>query len=239
MRLVVAVLALLIAAAAPADAQTDGPQEKMALARTYLDEAGGSFDYTKGESLMREAADAGLAEAQFQMGLLALGAFGNPPDMPGAVQWLEKAAAQQHAAARYQLGVLYLEGLGVPKTPLKAAELIGEAARQGNSDAMLDYGVLVFRGEGVRQDEKIGAQWLLLSARRGNPIAQNRMARVLASGRGAAADPVEAMKWHLLATRAGRGDAELDTQFGKLPEADRKEAEARADAFKPVAPPPQ
>ncbi len=99
---------------------------------------------------------------------------------------------------------------------------------------MLDYGVLVFRGEGVKQDEKIGAQWLLLSAKRGNVIAQNRLARVLAFGRGAAADQVEALKWHILATRAGRGDAELDTLFAKLPEADRKQAEARADAFKPI-----
>jgi len=234
MKLFAALVALLLIAAAPAAAQTGDAQEKMALAKTYLDQNSGRFDYNKGAALMREAADAGLAEAQFQMGLLSLGAFGDLPDLPGAVQWFEKAIAQNHAAARYQLGVLYLEGLGVPKDAVKAAALIGEAAQQGNADAMLDYGVLVFRGEGVKQDEKIGAQWLLLSARRGNVLAQNRLARVLAFGRGANADPVDALKWHLLATRAGRGDAELDTMLGKLSDDQKKEAEARADAFKPL-----
>jgi TPR repeat protein len=237
MRRLAAALAVLIALAAPVVAQSGDAQEKMTLAKTYLDESSGSFDYNKGEALMREAAEAGLAEAQYQMGMLSLGAFGNLPDLPGAVQWFDKAVAQGHAGARYQLGVLYLEGLGVPKDSVKAAALIGEAAQQGNADAMLDYGVLVFRGEGVKQDEKIGAQWLLLSARRGNVIAQNRLARVLAFGRGADSDPVEALKWHLLATRAGRGDAELDTLLGKLTETQKKEAEARADAFKPAAAP--
>jgi TPR repeat protein len=235
MRRLVAVAALLLVFAGPAAAQAGDAREKMALAQTYLDEKSGKFDYNKGEALMREAAGAGLAEAQYQMGMLSLGAFGNLPDLPGAVQWFEKAIAQGHAASSHQLGVLFLEGLGVPKDSVKAAALIGEAARQGNADAMMDYGVLAFRGEGVRKDEKIGAQWLLLSARRGNVIAQNRVARILAFGAGVPADPVEALKWHLLATRAGRSDPELDTILDKLSEAQKKEAEARADAFKPAA----
>jgi TPR repeat protein len=96
--------------------------------------------------------------------------------------------------------------------------------------------VLVLRGEGVQQNDKIGAQWLLVSARRGNIIAQNRIARLYAFGKGVAADPVEAMKWNILASRQGRNDAELDTALSKLSDAQKAEAQARADAFKPVAP---
>ena len=118
---------------------------------------------------------------------------------------------------------------------MKAASLIGEAADKGNPDAMMDYGVLVFRGEGVQQNEKIGAQWLVLAAKRGNPIAQNRVARLYLFGKGVDADPVEAMKWNILASKAGRGDAELDSMLAKLTDAQKQEAQTRADAFKPVA----
>ena len=121
------------------------------------------------------------------------------------------------------------------KDPIKAAALIGAAADKGNPDAMMDYGVLVFRGEGVQQDEKIGAQWLILSAKRGNPIAQNRVARLYLFGKGVAADPVEAMKWNILSAKSGRGDAELDSMMDKLTETQKQEAQARADAFTPLA----
>ena len=131
---------------------------------------------------------------------------------------------------------LYLEGQGVAKNPIEAAGWIGKAAQAGNVDAMLDYGVLVIRGEGVQQNDRIGAQWLLVSARRGNIIAQNRMARLYAFGKGVEADPVEALKWNILASRQGRTDAELDTALSKLSNAQKAEAQARADAFKPVTP---
>jgi len=48
-------------------------------------------------------------------------------------------------------------------------------------------------------------------------------------------DPVEAMKWNILAGKAGRADAELDSMLAKLTDAQKQEAQARADAFKPVA----
>ena len=122
------------------------------------------------------------------------------------------------------------------KNAIEAATLIGKAAQAGNVDAMLDYGVLVFRGEGVQPNEKIGAQWLLVSARRGNIVAQNRVARLYAFGKGVEADPVEALKWNILAARSGRGDAELDSMLAKLSDAQKAEAQARADAFKPIPP---
>ena len=123
------------------------------------------------------------------------------------------------------------------KDEIKAADLYLRAALQGLADAALDYGVMVFRGEGVQKDEKIGAEWLLVAARRGNPVAQNRVARLLAMGRGLRSDPVEAMKWNILASRAGRKDPDLDQLLAKLDPVQRAEAQARADAFKPVESP--
>ena len=50
-----------------------------------------------------------------------------------------------------------------------------------------------------------------------------------------AADPVEAMKWNILSAKSGRGDAELDSMMDKLTETQKQEAQARADAFTPLA----
>jgi hypothetical protein len=90
---------------------------------------------------------------------------------------------------------------------------------------------MVFRGDGVEKNEEIGAQWLLVSAQRGNVIAQNRVARVLAAGRGLKPDPIEAAKWHVLAKRGGRDDPWLEEFISRMNEADRSEAQKRADAW--------
>jgi hypothetical protein len=43
------------------------------------------------------------------------------------------------------------------------------------------------------------------------------------------------MKWNILASRAGRSDAKLDSLLAKLTDAQKAEATARADAFRPAA----
>ena len=62
----------------------------------------------------------------------------------------------------------------------------------------------------------------------GNAIAQNRYARLLAVGRGVTQDKVQAAAWHLVAKSRGLGDPMLDEVVAKLPEADRKKAQAQA-----------
>ena len=119
------------------------------------------------------------------------------------------------------------------KASVTAANWFSKAAVQGLPEAAMDYGVLVFRGEGVQRDEAVGAKWMLIAARRGNIVAQNRVAKLFATGRGVALDPVEAMKWNFLASKGGRADPWLDDFAAKQPEAQRKDAETRAAAFKP------
>ena len=127
------------------------PSAALALGMIYLDEKAGRFDYDKGQSFLRRAADAGLADAQFNMGLLSAGAFGNPPDSRWPPNGSARPRTRAMPRAMYNLGVLYLEGKGVEKNAIEAAQADRQAAEKGNADAMLDYGVLVFRGEGVQQ----------------------------------------------------------------------------------------
>jgi hypothetical protein len=74
---------------------------------------------------------------------------------------------------------------------------------------------------------------MLIAARRGDIVAQNRIAKLFATGRGVVLDPIEAMKWNILASMGGRTDPWLDDFAAKQPEAQKKEAQARATSFKP------
>jgi uncharacterized protein len=201
------------------------------LAEIYLDGELGEADAERGRYWLLKAAGQGKPKAEHRLGLLA--ASETPPDWVEAADWFAKAAAQDYVDSQYNLGVLYAEGKGVEENKIKAGQWFAKAAMKGNRDAALDYGIMVFRGDGVKKDEKVGAQWLLVSAKRGNPVAQNRVARLYATGRVFEVDPAEAMKWHILARKGGRSDAWLDDFIARLPEAARKEGEARAQSFRP------
>jgi TPR repeat protein len=92
-------------------------------------------DYVGAMTWLKKAADAGNAEAQWQVGFLyQTGCFGQgppPPDLADAVPWYQKSAAQGNAYGEFGLAALLLTGQGVPKDAIKAAALFAQAAAQG------------------------------------------------------------------------------------------------------------
>ena len=63
----------------------------------------------------RQAAEQGVAEAQFALAIQYRDGLGTPPDIAAAVAWFQKAANQGHAEAQRNLGILYRQGRGVPQ----------------------------------------------------------------------------------------------------------------------------
>ncbi len=184
---------------------------------------------------MQRAAEAGNVKAQYNLGIYYTGAYGTAADWDSAAKWFAAAADKSNAVAQYNLALLYIDGKGVEKNEIKAGQLFAQAASQGMPEAALEYGVMVFNGRGVQKDEALGARWLLVAAQHGNAIAQNRIARVLAIGvNGVRQDPIEAMKWNFLAKKQGRGDVELDAATEKADPGMVQDAQARAEAFKPL-----
>ena len=80
----------------------------------------------------RKAAEAGLAEAQNNVGS-ALLATRNYKE---AYIWYEKASAQRHLIALNNLGYLHDMGLGVPQNRQRAFELYSQSAELGWAEAM-------------------------------------------------------------------------------------------------------
>lgn len=63
--------------------------------------------------LIVSLANAGRPEAQFSLGRMYLSGRGVEQNFEQGLEWLKKAAAQQHGQSQNQLGLLYLTGTGV------------------------------------------------------------------------------------------------------------------------------
>jgi TPR repeat protein len=83
-----------------------------------------------------KAARQGLANAQYQLGLLYERGEGVAPDDAQAARWYRDAAAQGEIPAQARLGLMYLEGRGVPQDDVLAYAWLALAA-EGGEDASL------------------------------------------------------------------------------------------------------
>lgn len=65
--------------------------------------------------LITSLASSGRAEAQYTLARLYLRGQGVNQDYSRAIEWLQRAARQQHADSQNQLGIIYTNGLGTEK----------------------------------------------------------------------------------------------------------------------------
>ena len=84
---------------------------------------------------LRKKAEAGDAEAQYNLGECFLNGDGVAKDMAEAVKWWRKAAEQGAVWAQYNLGVCFYEGNGVDKDHSEAVKWYRKAAEQGYAPA--------------------------------------------------------------------------------------------------------
>ncbi len=83
----------------------------------------------------RIAADAGVADAQYDLGVLLL--LGKEPiqSEKEAVHYFKLAAEQEHPDAQYNLGVCYYQGLGVCVSQEEAIRYLELAVKQKQAKA--------------------------------------------------------------------------------------------------------
>jgi TPR repeat protein len=71
-----------------------------------------------------------------------------PVDLPAALRWYRKSAAQNWVGGQYHLGLMYLEGKAEAQDEARGLELIRAAADQEHEDAMLELANLYARDVG-------------------------------------------------------------------------------------------
>jgi tetratricopeptide (TPR) repeat protein len=126
----------------------------------------------------------------------AVNGQGVTQDYAKAIEWYEKAAAEDFAPAMYNLGVFYQYGYGVSPDRAKAQEWYEKAAAKDNTDAMFRLGSLYYNGEGVTQDYAKAIEWYEKAADKDNAPAMYDVGVLYQNGQGVTQDYAKAIEWY-------------------------------------------
>lgn len=149
-----------------------------ALAAPYDDAVAASarHDFAKAREFFAQAAQAGDARAQFNLGRMYLDGEGGTRDYAQALTWTQKAADQDIPGAAYNLGRMYDQGLGVRRNDQRAVNWYRKAAAKGYSSAEVSLGDMYVAGRGVTPDPKRAAELYGAAAEQGDAAGQFKLA---------------------------------------------------------------
>jgi len=182
----------------------------VALANFYLRGELGNAATDRAEIWLRAAAEAGDAEAQFQLGALYADRSGEPGATTAALRYYRQAADQGHASAQHNCAEMLLAG-GHPRA---AALWFAAAAAQGIAESQLMLGDLYASGRGVPRSLQLARDWYEKAASNGLRRATPKLARstrllLPARSHPGGADAVQLAVWNL-------DDLSLNRAFGNV-----------------------
>ncbi len=143
---------------------------------------GAAQDYTKAAFWFRKAADNGVANAAYNLGVLYHQGLGLKKNMKEAIHWYKVAAEQGHPEAQYNLGIAFIEGIGVPYDPAAAAKYFEAAAASGVVEAAYNLGMIHENGLLGQAHPDLALVWYKTAADKGSPearIALEQLAKTL------------------------------------------------------------
>ncbi len=155
------------------------------------------------EKELRLWADRGEADSQFDLGIRLITGEGVRKNEKEGVEWVTKAANQDHLRAQHVLGSLYEEGVGVKKDDAKALEWYRKAGNNGFPMAQHSLGISYDTGKGVTKDEKESAQWFRKAANQDYPPSIAAYASKLERGSGVEKNTTKAAEYYLRSAQAG------------------------------------
>ncbi len=153
------------------------------------------------EKQLREWAERGEAEAQFELGLRLITGEGMKKSLVEGVKFVERAAKQKHLRAQHIMGTLYEDGVGVKKDLAKAAEWYRTSAELGFALSQHSLAVMYEEGRGVKKDPTLAAEWFKKAAEQGNPPSLTAYASKLERGDGLPKSTAKAALWYLKAAQ--------------------------------------
>lgn len=122
-----------------------------------------------------EAANNGVANAKYNLGVLYHQGLGVPESIDKAMELYEEAASLGHPEAQYNLGIASIEGIGIPYNPKKAAAYFEAAADKGITEAAYNLGLIYENGllGESRPDEALS--WYKMASDQGSIEAQSAL----------------------------------------------------------------
>ncbi|MBA3669763.1 MAG: SPOR domain-containing protein [Sphingomonas sp.] len=156
-------------------------------------------DYARAVAIWRPLAEAGDADAQFNLGQAYRLGRGLAINLAVAKTWFERAADKGHVDAQTTLGLLLFQN----GEQVEGLKWLGKAAGQGEARAMLIYGTALVNGDTVTQDPVLGYAYVSRASAQGLapakdtlrqldeiiPIADRKKGLALAKAKAKAAPP--------------------------------------------------
>ena len=112
-------------------------------------------DYAVALEKWQPLADKGVAEAQYNLGVMFANGLGVLQDHKEAIKWYHLAADQGLALAGARLGEIYRSGSVVPQDDTEAIKWFRLAADQGNAEAQRNLGKMYENGWGVTRNRMV------------------------------------------------------------------------------------
>jgi cell division septation protein DedD len=131
-------------------------------------------DYAAAVAQWRPLADAGNADAQFNLGQAYRLGRGVAQNLNLAEQWFERAARQRHEQAGTSLGLLLFQN----GRAREAMPWIQAAALRGDPRAQYVFGTALFNGDILRRDLPRAYAMMSAAAGQGFPQAQTQLAEM-------------------------------------------------------------
>lgn len=116
-------------------------------------------NFEKAVEVYLQSAEAGNAEAQFDIGYAYYTGEGTQRDYTSAAMWFKRSAKQNFAKAQYNLAYCYMNGRGVPRDYDKAYNLLLKSAENNYKRAQLTLADCYARGVLVGKNEDEYNKW--------------------------------------------------------------------------------
>lgn len=131
-------------------------------------------DYAAAVEIWRPLAEAGDADAAFNLGQAYRLGRGIPINLAAAQTWFERAAREGHVDAQTTLGLLLFE----TGNRIGGLRWLRSAAEQGEPRALLVYGTALVNGDGIPRDPVLGYAYVSRAAAQGLAPAKSTLAEM-------------------------------------------------------------
>ena len=131
-------------------------------------------DYATAVGIWRPLAEAGDADAAFNLGQAYRLGRGVPLNLAAAQTWFERGARNGHLDAQTTLGLLLFDS----GNRVSGLRWLKTAAERGEPRALLIYGTALFNGDGVTEDRVLAYAYISRAAAQGLAPAKGTLAEL-------------------------------------------------------------
>lgn len=157
-------------------------------------------------ALLQREANAGNAEAQFELGRLYDTGQKLDRDRQKAITWYTSAANQGHAESQYRLAVAYLFGIGTEKNTALAEKWLNAAAKQNHPIAK-ELLPIYKANHSQNTTISIAVAWYLEKIADDDPEGEFELGHMYEKGWGIRSNSSAARKWYIDARSKDSGGA--------------------------------